>query len=136
MNLGDAVLHSGDAEKARGLFEEGLAIYRELGDVAFTARVMVWLGHVALEQGRIDDAEALAAGALDALGGRGDRLNIAEIQEVMAAVAATRGDFERATGFAGEAAAIRQTIASRPAPFEQAIPFRLMRSVAQDPTRL
>jgi predicted ATPase/DNA-binding XRE family transcriptional regulator len=136
MNLGNAVLHSGDAEKARGLFEEGLAIYRELGDVTFTARMMVWLAHVALEQGRTDEAEALAAGALDALGGRGDRLNIAEIQEVMAAVAATRGDFERATSFAGEAAAIRQTIASRPAPFEQAIPFRLMRSVAQDPTRL
>jgi ATP/maltotriose-dependent transcriptional regulator MalT len=96
--------------------------------------MMVWLAHVALEQGRIDDAEALAAGALDALGGRGDRLNIAEIQEVMAAVAATRGDFERATSFAGEAAAIRQTVASRPAPFEQAIPFQLIRSIVPDPT--
>jgi predicted ATPase len=135
MNFGNAVLHSGDAEKARGLFEQGLAVYRELGDVAFTARMMVWLAHVALEQGRMDDAEALAAGALDALAGRGDHLNVAEIQEVMAAVAAARGDRERATSLAGEAAAIRQTVASRPAPFEQAIPFRLIKAAVPDPTR-
>lgn len=136
MNLGHTVLHSGDAENARGLFEEGLAIYRELGDVAFTARMMVWLAHVALEQGRIDDAEALAGGALDALAGGGDSLNIAEIQMVMAAVAATRGDLERAASLADEAAAIRQTIASRPAPFEQAIPFRLIKAAAPGLIRL
>jgi predicted ATPase/DNA-binding XRE family transcriptional regulator len=135
MNLGNAVLHSGDAEIARGLFEEGLAVYRELGDVTFTARMMIWLAHVALEQGRIDEAEALAAGAVDALGGRGERLNMAEINEVMAAVAATRGDVERAASLAGEAAAIRQTVASRPAPYEQAIPFRLIKAAVPDLTR-
>jgi hypothetical protein len=70
------------------------------------------------------------------LAGRGDRLNIAEIQMVMAAVAATRGDVERAASLADEAAAIRQTIASQPAPFEQAIPFRLIKAAAPGLIRL
>jgi predicted ATPase/DNA-binding XRE family transcriptional regulator len=136
MNLGNAVLHSGDSEHARELFEEGLAVYRELGDVTFTARMMVWLAHVALQQERVDEAEALATAAIDALAGRGERLNIAEIQEVMAAVAATRGDVERAASLADAAAAIRQTVASRPAPFEQAIPFRLIKAAAPGLIRL
>jgi hypothetical protein len=66
-------------------------------------------------------ADRLARDALACFAEHGERQGIAEVLDTMAAVAAARSDGDRAATIAGAAAAIRETIASQPAPFDVAI---------------
>jgi tetratricopeptide (TPR) repeat protein len=127
LNLADALLHSGRMEDAVDGFGRALRLYRELGDDVFAARVTNHLAHAALARNDFARAERLARDALTVFAAHGERQGIAEGLEALAACS----DAERAATLAGAAAALRATIAARPAPFDVAIPGPLLRRIKQ-----
>jgi hypothetical protein len=79
------------------------------------------IAHAALAGHDVAHADRLARDALACFNEHGERQGIAEVLDTMAAVAAARSDGDRAATIAGAAAAVRETIASQPAPFDVAI---------------
>ena len=131
LNLGNALLHSGQPADAEILYREGLAVYRELGDETFAARMTNTIAHAALAQNDLLRADALAREALIGFAKQRDRMGVAEGLDTIAAVAAAHHDLERTARLDGAAAKIHETIASRPAPFEQAMTRRFIDRVRQ-----
>jgi predicted ATPase/DNA-binding XRE family transcriptional regulator len=121
LNLGNALLNSGQPAEAERLYVEGLTVYRELGDETFAARMTNTIAHAALAQDDLERADGLARESLIRFAKQRDRMGVAEALQTMAAVAAARADSERAARLDGAAAGIHATIASQPAPFEEAI---------------
>lgn len=128
LNLADALLHSGRTEDAIDGFERALRLYRELGDDVFAARVTNHLAHAALARNDFARADRLARDALAVFAEHGERQGIAEALDTMAAA---RSDAEQAAVIAGAAAALRETIAARPAPFDVAITGPLLRRLKE-----
>ena len=126
LNLGTALLHSGRIEEAVAAFESAHGVYRELGDEVFAARALSLLAQAALAGDQIDRADRLAREALTSVAELGERPGMVEGLQNLAAVAAARSEVERAAALAGAAAAIRETIAARAAPFDVAIASRLL----------
>jgi len=114
LNLGTALLHAGRTDAAEATLREGLRLYRELGDEIFAARVTNVLAQASLVRQDIEGAKAFACEALMVVAEQGERQGIAEGLETLAAVAAARNEPDRAARLGGAAAAIRDTIASRP----------------------
>jgi tetratricopeptide (TPR) repeat protein len=121
LNLGTSLMVSGSPEEAEATFEEGLEIYRQLGDDIFAARVTIAIAQAALAQNDIERADGLARSALAAFVEHAERQGIAQGLETLAAVAAAHGDADRAATLGGAAAAVRETIAARAAAFELAV---------------
>jgi tetratricopeptide (TPR) repeat protein len=120
--LGDVACGQGALGEARELYEQSLALYRELDvDRQWLARVLRRLGEVALEQGDWSLAQARV----------GESLVIARIQEVsgepqlapalevLGGLAAALGRAERALLLAGAAAAQRERTSQPPWPQEE-----------------
>ncbi len=126
LNLGVAMLHSARLENAETVLQEGLRIYSQLGDETFAARARVLLSHVALARRNNAEAEELARTALSAFATASERQGTAEALVTMGAIKAAAGDRECAAELSGAAAAVRDTIAARPAPFDDAIPGRFL----------
>ena len=57
-----------------------------------------------------------------------ERIGVGEALDTLAAVAAARGDSERAARLDGASKGIHETIASRPAPYERAISGRFIKA--------
>jgi predicted ATPase/transcriptional regulator with XRE-family HTH domain len=129
LNLGTAQLHSGSSDDALATLRDGLRVYGTLGDDIFAARIKNTLAHVALARNDIAGADLLGREALATAAQQGERQGIAEGLHTLAAVAAARSDLDRAAILAGAAAAIRETIAARPGPFDIAIPGRFLRTI-------
>lgn len=126
LNFGNGLLHSGNPEEAERIFQNGLDVYRELGDETFAARITIALAHTALARDDVGRAESLARQSLTAFVKQRERIGVAEALDTMAAVAAAHDDYERAARLDGAARKIHETISSRPAPFEQAITRRVI----------
>jgi predicted ATPase/transcriptional regulator with XRE-family HTH domain len=126
LNFGNSLLHSGQLDEAERIFESGRRVYREIGDETFAARITIALAHCALARGDAERAGGLARQALAAFVKQRERIGVAEAFDALAAVAAARSDHERAAKLDGAAKRMHKTIASRPAPFEQAITRRLI----------
>ena len=124
MNLGGALLRAGSPEDADATFEEGLRLYRLLGDDIFAARMTNAIAQAALALDDIERADRLARSALAEQSKNKERQGIAEGLEALAAVAAARSDADRAATLGGAAAAIRDTIAFRHTEFERVITDR------------
>lgn len=124
LNLGLALLHVGEPGRADATFQEALHLYRQLGDDIFAARATNQGAQAALMRGDIERAEQLARDALAAFAEQDERQGIADALETMAAIVAARSEIERAAILRGAAAAIRETIAAQPAPFERVIAAR------------
>jgi tetratricopeptide (TPR) repeat protein len=90
--LGNLTLHQGDIDAARALFEESLALRRELGDTRGIATVLNNLGVVAMEQGDTDAARALYEESLTLRRELGDREGTATSLANLAKIALERGD--------------------------------------------
>lgn len=137
LNLGAALLHSGAGEEAAGALRAALRVYQELGDDVFAARVFNALAHAALARDDVADAAELARTGLSMAARHGERQGIADGLLTLAAVAAARSRPELAAQRAGASAAIRESIAARPAPFETAIPGRWVERIEKtaDPRR-
>jgi len=129
LNLGNALLNSGQPAEAERLYAEGLTVYRELGDETFAARMTNTIAHAALAQDDLERADGLARESLIGFAKQRDRMGVAEALQTMAAVAAARADSERAARLDGAAAGIHATIASQPAPFEEAITRRFIDAI-------
>ena len=126
LGRGNALLHWGRRAEAARLYRKGLAVYRELGDETFAARMTNTIAHALLAQNDIEGADGLAREALVGFAKQRDRIGVAEALDTMAAVAAARADPERAAMLDGAANGIQATIASQPAPFERAISRRFI----------
>ncbi|MPZ14340.1 MAG: helix-turn-helix domain-containing protein [Chloroflexi bacterium] len=139
LNLGTALLHARCVDDAVATLNEGLCVYRELGDDIFAARITIVIAHAALARRDVARANQLAREALMAASEQGEREGTADGLETLAAVAAAGGKSKRAATLAGAAAVIRETIAYQPAPFEAAIigPFlqSAQRNVSQQQWR-
>ncbi len=104
--LGVALQMSGDLEAAREVMSARLSMGRSTGD-----DFVVWvesanLSMVERRLGNLDRAGELAAQALEIDAQRGDEMSVAWIINSLAAVAAAKGDPERAATLLGTAAAL------------------------------
>jgi predicted ATPase len=129
LNLGMALLHSGSPEQADATFQDGLRLYHQLGDEIFAARISNASAQAALARDDVERADGLGRAALSACMEHNEPQGIADGLEILAAVAAARSDAQRAATLSGAAAAVRERIASCPAPFELAIITRSTESV-------
>ena len=132
LNLGLAQLHSGDMKNAEITLSDGLRIYIELGDQTFAARIRVALSHLSLVNGGVAEAEALARAALSAFASTKERQGLAEALVTMAAIRAASGESQIAGELHGAATALRETIAARPAPFDDEIPNRFLSQAREE----
>lgn len=126
LNLGMALLHAGFRDEAVATLQEGGRVFREIGDAVFAARSENVIAHAALARDDIEEADHLARGALVRASTHNEPQGIADGLYTLAAIAAARADSERAATLAGAAAAVRETITARPAPFELVIPERFL----------
>lgn len=129
LNLGIGLLHAGDGEEAAAALGKALDVYQQLGDDVFAARVINVRAHAALARDDVAEADELARTALSTSAGQGERQGMADGLLTLAAVAAAQSRAELAAQLGGAASAIREGIAARPAPFETAIPGRLLQSI-------
>jgi predicted ATPase/Tfp pilus assembly protein PilF len=94
--LGFIATAQGDLEQATEPLEEGLALYRELGDGAGTASASTFLGYVAEFRGDIERARTLGEEALTLSRRLGDGWNEGFALTLLARTAYNRGDREKA----------------------------------------
>jgi DNA-binding CsgD family transcriptional regulator/tetratricopeptide (TPR) repeat protein len=90
---GCLALPGGDYPRARALFEESLAIARELRDATWTAAALTQLGHVAREQGDYAGARALYEEGLAIRQAGGTRRGLALSHTALGHVALATGDY-------------------------------------------
>ncbi|MFL5734305.1 MAG: ATP-binding protein, partial [Chloroflexia bacterium] len=98
----------GDYEAARPLFEESLAIWRELGDKHGVANMLNNLGIVALPLGNYAEAYALHEESLGIYRELGDKWSIALALANLGLVALNRGNFGEAGNLLRESLEIRR----------------------------
>src|SRR5262249_9795253 len=108
--LGTIAQMRGDAVLARSLYEEGLAIRRELGDPQNFALPLISLAALAREQGDYARARAYLTECLALCRQLGSRYMAAIGLESVAALAWAQKRSERAVCFYGAAAALRESI--------------------------
>ncbi|HLO16723.1 MAG TPA: tetratricopeptide repeat protein [Anaerolineales bacterium] len=120
LNLGQTLIHLGDPREAVLLLEEALAVYRELGNKAFVARTEGYLGYAALLRRDYELAENYFRQSLREFFELHETMGIAEGLEGLAAVFAATDHPDRTARLAAAAGVIRETIAARPLPLDQA----------------
>src|SRR5207249_3306610 len=106
-------------QAARALFEEGLALYRELGHkpgISYSLRGMGLLGH---DQGDYGAARALHVESLAMCRDVGNKHGIAGNLEGLAAVAIAQAQPERAVRLFGAAEAVSEAIRAPLPPAER-----------------
>lgn len=94
--LGDVALIHYEAEWARSLFEEAIAILREPGDINFLGYSIRRLGQLSWQEGNYKAAFALCKESLNLNQQVGDTRGMIACLAVFAAIAAAQGKFERA----------------------------------------
>ncbi len=120
LNLGSALMHVGDLERAQEMFGSAAALYRELGDRRFATRGDMYLAQVRMLRGDDDGACESAALVLSAAADIGDEQSIAEGLETLAAAEAF-GRPDRAAFVAGVARAMRDDMSIRQLPYDRAL---------------
>jgi len=110
----------GDSASARALYEQGLVIFRELGDRWGIAGTVADLGSLAREQGDYRTAHSLYRESIKIFQELEHKRGIARLLECFACSAAAQLDRKRSLRLAGAAAALRKTIGAPLTPAEQA----------------
>jgi hypothetical protein len=115
--LGVAACAQGAYERARVLFEDGLALFRGLGSTIGIAVVLGSHAHLAWSQGDVRQAGALYRESLLEFRTVGHTLGISDCLEGLAGVAHAQGHALRAIQLFGAAATVRTAlgVARRPA---------------------
>ena len=117
-HLAAAVRWSGqDAEGARALYEESLALAREAGDCLLIAAALMPLGTLALDRNAVGEARALLTDGLTLYVELQLETAFPLALEQFAAVAAVRGQAVRALQLAGAGAAWRLRLDTHPTPY-------------------
>jgi predicted ATPase/DNA-binding SARP family transcriptional activator len=110
IGAGSLAFYQADYPEARGMYEESLAISRELGDRLVTATALNNLGNIAWNQGDYPQAETLYNESLAIRRALGDRLGIATSLHNMAMIAQDRADYSRSRALYEESLAIRREL--------------------------
>jgi non-specific serine/threonine protein kinase len=105
--------HQGDYPVARALYEESLAIRRELGDRSGIAGSLGNLGNVAVNQGDRPAARALQEQSLAIYRELGDRFGTANTLNNLGVVALNQGDYPAARALHEESLAISRELGNR-----------------------
>ena len=114
-----------DAPRAATLYEQSLALRRELGDKEGIAASLSNLGLVARQRGDPHRALALIKGGLELYWDLGNKLGVAACLERLAGVAGVLGQPEQAARLWGAAASLRRSLgAPFPAPPADLTPYR------------
>jgi predicted ATPase/class 3 adenylate cyclase/uncharacterized protein HemY len=103
-------LPHGDYERATALYEEALALRRELRDTRGIALSLYNLGNIAKDHGDYARASSLYQESLGLRRELGDPLEIAASLQNLGDIARYEGDYERATTLLEEALALRRTL--------------------------
>jgi tetratricopeptide (TPR) repeat protein len=117
---GDVARDQGDLGAARALYEQGLQIFRELGDRWGIAGTLADLGNLASEQGNYSRAQDLYRQSIRIFQELEHKRGIARLLECFACSAAAQLEAERSLRLAGAAAALRQNIGAPLTPAEHA----------------
>jgi tetratricopeptide (TPR) repeat protein len=117
---GDVARDQGDSAAARTLYEQALAIFRELDDRWGIAGTLADLGSLAREQGNYPTACSLYRESITIFQALEHKRGIARLLECFACSAAAQFQAERSLRLAGSAAALRQNIGAPLTPAEQA----------------
>ena len=117
---GDVARDQGDSAAARTLYEQGLAMFRELNDRWGIAGTLADLGSLAREQGNYPTAHSLYRESIKIFQELDHKRGIARLLECFACSAAAQFEAERSLRLAGAAAALRQNIGAPLTPAEQA----------------
>jgi tetratricopeptide (TPR) repeat protein len=105
---GDVAREQTDMAAAELLYEQAVAMFRELGDRTGIARSLADLGNLACDQGRCATAQRLYAEALRLFCELGEAKLCARVLESIAWAAVEQGNWDRALRVAGAAAGVRQ----------------------------
>jgi predicted ATPase/DNA-binding SARP family transcriptional activator/DNA-binding CsgD family transcriptional regulator len=106
-------LFRGDYESAIALLEEGLTLFRELGDRRGVATSLVNLGFAALHLGNKERAAALRREVEELQSEPLDRFTLAWLTTFLALATAYEGDYERSAALAGESLAIYRELGDK-----------------------
>ena len=133
LNLGTAVMHAGDLERAEALLADARTRYQELGDDAYHARATRHLVTCRLLRGQAHSAAELLRTCPTPPPGSGG-WDLAESLEELSLINAATGAPHRAAILAAAAAAIRERTGTRPHPFDRALaePYLRLSRTDQD----
>jgi predicted ATPase/DNA-binding SARP family transcriptional activator len=107
---GSLATRQGDYEPAAALFEQSLALWEELGDVAGTARSLLSIGTVAAEQGDQERAIELSERAAVLYSESGDQRGHALAISNLGGIALERGEYAKAAKLSEEAYGLFETL--------------------------
>ena len=117
---GDVAHDQGDSAAARTLYEQGLAIFRDVCDRWGIAGTLADLGSLAREKGDYSAARSMYRESIKVFQELDHRRGIARLLEYFACLAAAQLEAERSLRLAGAAAALRQNIGAPLTSAEQA----------------
>jgi non-specific serine/threonine protein kinase len=118
-NLGNCALEGDqqDLVKARDYFEKAVAIFEQVGDAKAAALGYVNLSSIEIEDGRHDAASSLLRSALDVYTRLADPRLTADAISNFSALAAGRGQPERALILGGASVALAEALGTPPGPW-------------------
>jgi len=114
-NLGNTFEREGDFERATGMFQEAVTIWREIGQGHWLAMALNNLGKVQTRRGELGPARRHLREALSLAYRMGNRRRQAYILSAIAELAASEGRTERALRLDAVASAALVEIGARPA---------------------
>jgi hypothetical protein len=117
---GDMARGQGDPAGASALYEQSLAIFRELGDRWGIAGSLADLGNLTRDQMDYTISQSLYRESIQIFQELGYKRGIARLLECLASSAATQRKPERSLRLAGAAAALRKVLGAPLPPVEQA----------------
>jgi predicted ATPase/class 3 adenylate cyclase len=103
----------GGLAQARSLYEESLAIWRDLGDRQEIANGFYTLGRLALDEEDLETASSLIEESLARLTELGNQRGISVALNGLGIIAMHRGDYERARSLYEQVTAIRRELGDR-----------------------
>lgn len=118
-NLGVLARIQGRWEEATGYYEEALVIFDQVGDIQGRGRVLMNLGEAKFEAGDFLAANSYCRQSLRVFQEIGSRWDIADVLEVMAAVAAGMNDPTESARLFGAAEALREHLKAPLPPSER-----------------
>ncbi len=121
LNLGTALMHAGDLDRAEPLLAEARARYQEQGDDAYHTRATRHLATCILLRGEPQAAAELLRTGPSLPPDRGGDWDLAENLEAFALINAATSNPRRAATLAAAATAIRERTGTRPHPFDRAL---------------
>jgi predicted ATPase len=134
MNLSDIALLRGEPERAAALAQGATSSFRELGDRAMVSKALSNVAIAEVERGELERGQSAFAEGLRLSIEMDDSESLIWHLEGIAAVAALRGDLERAATMAGLSGAVRAETGFAPQPSQDLVLQHVRRVV--DPETL